>query len=347
MQKDLSDADISQNVLFEVLEGQATLDAVREFLRSKQLAHSASSWAKMIETRVKPALLNRSITADELVGIIREAEEHGNKHVRLFYVPEDRIDDLKAAILPDVVDAWANEKGYPKTGEYVFTAYPPAPVVAEVRVGDGEDSEALVLKVARTEYRRRRGVLTEVEGREVYLAERVPFRAVDVLKIHANGLIEVRLDPRTEPPISYSGTANAVLSQLHGLVDPSQIGELSLAPAKNSFSDLQKKQEVAEHFELYETQHKNNKGDRIQSSSQAEQGGMLASDVMTNVIKQFTVGDPEAYCEKVRVSYQFGNVKKINAILSEDTNEIIFTAGLSREEYDEVLMAILKVNSEE
>ena len=328
--------EIGQEQLFEVLENQATLDAVRNFLRAKKLPHSASSWKKMIEERVEPALTSGSITTDDLVGIIREAEEHGNKHVRLFHFGVDSLDK-----------AWIDGKKYPQMGDYVFAAYPTNPIVTEVRIGDGDDPDAFVMKVARTEHRRKRGILTEGDGQEVYLAPRVPFRAVDVLNIHTNGLVEVRLNPRTEPPISYSGTANSVLSQVDGLVEVPSIQELSLSGAKNSFSDLQKKQEVSENFELYETQHKNDRGDRIQSSSQVEQGGILTSEVMTEVIKQFTVNDPEAYCEKVRVSYQFGEVKKINAILSEDVNEIIFTAGLSREEYDEVLGAIIKVNSEE
>ncbi|MCC6008288.1 MAG: hypothetical protein JJU40_11475 [Rhodobacteraceae bacterium] len=338
--------EISQEVLFEVLENQATLDAVRVFLRSKKLPHSASSWKKMIEERVEPALSSGAITRDDLIGIIREAEEHGNKHVRLFHFGADYLDDLRGVMTLEAVSAWAKDKGFPSPGEYVFSAYPTNPVVTEVRVGDGEDAYALVVKIARTEYRRKRGVLTVVDGQEVYLAPRVPFRAVDVLKIHQNGLVEVRLNPRTEPPISYSGTANSVLSQVKGLVEVDLIGELSLSTAKNSFSDLRKEREVFENFELYETQHKNDRGDRIQSSSQVEQGGILTSSVMTKVIRQFTVDDPEAYCEKVRVSYNYGKAKRINAILSEDTNEIIFTAGLSREEYDEVLGAIVKVNSE-
>ncbi|GKX35804.1 MAG: hypothetical protein MnENMB40S_34220 [Rhizobiaceae bacterium MnEN-MB40S] len=338
--------EISQGQLFEVLENQTTLDALRTFLREKKLPHSATSWAKMIADRVEPALSSGSITWEELIGLIRDAEEHGNKHVRLYYFDDNHLDELRDSIKSKVVAAWAKDKGFPGSGEYVFAAYPPDPIVIEVRTGDGEDTDALILKIARTEHRRKRGILTEIDGEEVYLAPRVPFRAVDVLKIHTNGLIEIRLDPRTEPPISYSGTANAVLSQVSGLVNVTRIAELSLGIAKNSFSDQQKKQQAVENFELYETQHKNDRGDRIQSSSQADQGGILTSDVMTKVIKQFTVGDPEAYCEKVRVSYNFGKVKKINAILSEDSNEIIFTAGLSREEYDEVLNAILEVNSE-
>lgn len=338
---------ISDEVLFEVLENQATLDTVRAFLRQKKLPHSASSWAKMIETRLAPALSNKTITTDELISIIREAEEHGKKHVRLFYFPDDFLDDFKSAIQKDTVASWAKDKGHPRTGEYVFAAYPESPIVAEVRVGDGEDKDALIIKIARTEHRRKRGVLTEIDGRQVYVADRVPFRAVDVLKIHTNGLVEVRLNPRTEPPISYSGTANSVLSQINGLLDPSQIGELSLAKAKDSFSDQQKKQQLSEKFELYETQHKDDEGHRIQSSSLAEQGGILKSNRMAKVIQEFTVGDAGAYCERVRVSYRFGEVQKINAILSEDTNEIIFTAALSRAEYDEALSAILRVNSEE
>lgn len=347
MNKHNLNEEISQELLFEVLENQATLDAVRVFLRDKKLSHSASSWKQMIEDRIEPALSSGAITRNDLIGIIREAEEHGNKHVRLFHFGTDYLDSIRGAIKLEAVSAWAKDKGFPGTGEYLFAAYPTHPVVTEVRIGDGGDTDALVVKTARTEYRRKRGVLTEVAGQEVYLAPRVRFRAVDVLKIRRDGLVEVRLSPRAEHPISYSGTANAMLKQVNGLVETTLISELSLSTAKNSFSDLQKKQEVSENFDLYEAQHRNDRGDRIQSSSQAEQGGILKSSVMTEVIKQFTVGDPEAYCEKVRVSYYFGKVKRINAILSEDINEIIFTAGLSRDEYDEVLDAIIKVNSEE
>lgn len=300
----------------------------------------------MIEERIEPSLSSGAITRDDLIGIIREAEEHGSKHVRLFHFGAGYLEDLRGVMTQEAVGAWAKEIGFPGLGEYVFSAYPTNPIVTEVRVGDGEDAYALVVKVARTEYRRKRSVLAVIDGQEVYLAPRVPFRAVDVLKIHQNGLVEVRLNPRTEPPVSYSGTAQSVLSLVKELVETSMIAELSLSAAKNSFSDLRKEREVFENFELYEAQLKNDRGDRIQSSSQVEQGGILTSNVMTQVIRQFTVGDPEAYCERVRVSYNFGKVKRINAILSDDANEIIFTAGLSREEYDEVLGAIIAVNSE-
>ncbi len=338
-------ADETQE-LFEVLESQTTLAAVRAFLQEKRVSYSASSWANMLKTRVGPALADGLISREELIGLVREAEEHGNKHVRLYQFPKERLDEVRNSIKSSAVEAWARAKGFPGAGEYVFDAYPKSPLVIEVRVGDGNDADALIVKTARTEYRRQRGLLTQIDGQEVYVAPRVPYRAVDVLKVHSNGLVEARLAPRTEPPISYTGTANALLNRLDGLLQSAPMGELSLAPAKNAFSKMQKEQKVAENFELYETQHKNDRGDRIQSSSQAELGGILSSEVMTEVIKQFTVGDPDAYCEKVRVSYQYGKVKKINAIISEDVNEIIFTAGLTRDEYDRVLSAILEVNHE-
>lgn len=336
-----------QEILFEVLESQSTLDNVRSFLQKKKLPHSASSWQSMIEKRIEPALKNGAINNNDIISIIRESEEHGNKHVRLFTFDNDYLDELVKALDSKAVATWAADNDLPQQGEYIFTAYPDEPVVSEVRVGDGEDSDSLIIKIARTEYRRKRGELTKFNGKEMYISERIPFRAVDVLKLKTNGVLEVRLNPRREPPISYAGFASSAISRLQGLVEIQRIAELSLSSAKDSFSDLKKKKKVTESFELYETQHKNDNGDRIQSTSQSDRGGILSSDRMTGVIEQFTVDDPGAYCEKVRVSYRFEEDKKINAILSEDTNEVIFTAKLSRDEFEEVLSSILDVNSDQ
>lgn len=337
--------EVDQETLLKVLETQATLAAVRSLLKAKGVSYSASSWSKMLATRIKPALENGSISNADLIGVIRVAEEHGNKHVRLFRYNVENLTELSDAISDTAVSAWGEANGYPMAGQYVFAAYPETPTVTEIRVGDNGSDGSFILKIARTENRRKRAVLQEIDGSEFFVAERVSYRAVDVVKIHLDGLIEVRMDPRSEPPISYSGSALAALKFLDGLVDRSLIGELSLAKAKSAFSELHKEGASSEDFELYEASLKNDWGDRILSSSQVEQGGMASSTVMPGIIELFTVGGHDPYCERVRVSYKFEGVKKINAILTEDINEIIFTAQLSREEHEGVLGAILDVNS--
>ncbi len=337
---------IDQEELFEVLQKHTTLGAVRSLLKEKGELHSARSWSDILENRVLPCLEAGSISVEELIGLIREAEEHDRKHVRLFRYQKRHLSDVSNALQLKSLEVWIKKNNLPTCGRYHFAAYPKTPVITEVRLGDGGDLDALILKVARTESRKLKGQYVTLEnGTEVYQVPLARHRAVDVVKLHSNGLIEVRLHPRTERPISYSASAEAVLKQLDGLISRTRLGELSLATAKDTFSDNEKVAESCEKFEAYEAQHKNDKGDRIQSSSLADQGGLSASNVMTGVIKQFTDAEPGAYCERVRVSYLFDGAKKINAILTEDTNEIVFTASLSRKEYEEALHAILEVNT--
>lgn len=187
-------------------------------------------------------------------------------------------------------------------------------------------------------------MLQEWNGGQAYIAELVFYRAVDVVKVHASGLVEVRLDPRSERATSYSGSALAALGYLKGLVATDLMAEMSLANAKAALSKLQSGDEATKHFQLNQASLRNTIGDKILSSSQVENGGMVASSVMTGVVGLFTDGDYDPYCEHVRVSYNYPGGKQINAILSEDVNEIIFTASLSRHEYEDAVGSILKLN---
>ncbi|SEN37574.1 hypothetical protein SAMN05216227_101282 [Pseudorhodobacter antarcticus] len=339
-------ADVDEVLLLQILETQVTLDIVRALLRDKGLSFSASSWAEMKETRLMPALVNGQLLKADLVELIRQAEEHGRKHVRLFQYDPDKLAELTSAFDMTNVESWASAKSFPLSGEYVFAAFPDRPTVTEVRVGDGSDKNCFVLKVAKTDQRRKAAVLQDWNGGQAYIAEVVLYRAVDVVKVHANGMVEVRLDPRSERPISYSGSARAALGYLNGLVATDPMVEMSLANAKAALSALQTGDEATKHFQLNQASLRNTFGDKILSSSQIENGGMVASSVMTGVLGLFNGGAYDPYCEHVRVSYNYSGGKQINAILSDDINEIIFTASLSRHEYDDAMGSILKLNVE-
>jgi len=327
--------------LFEVLENQTTLENVRDMLRSKGLSHSAPSWHAMFEKRLQPGLRDGSIQVEEIVQIISDTEEHGHKHILFFQYDKDKLDDLAHLFDNSHVAKWVKEKKFPEKGDYVFEAYPDKPTVTEVRIGDGDNTDAFVVKIAQTLHRKKPGELLELGGRTVWVSEQVPYRAVDVLKVHSNGLIEIRVHTRSNS-ISYPGAAMAVLNVAHGFFNTVAIPELSLTSVKAYLSDPKNRPKLSKRFEVYEADFKNDQGDRMQSSSLQDRGGIFSSNVMPEVIGQFSSGEHDPYCERVRVSYKMGDVKKINIILTENANEIITTSNLSRDDYDEVLGALLK-----
>ena len=101
-------ANVDEELLLKVLETQVTLDTVRGLLRNKGLSFSASSWSEMRDTRIKPALANGTLLKADLVELIRQQEEHGRKHVRLFHYDPDNLADLAPAF--DSVGFKANQK---------------------------------------------------------------------------------------------------------------------------------------------------------------------------------------------------------------------------------------------
>lgn len=141
--------DVDEELLLQVLETQVTLDIVRALIRNKGLSFSASSWSEMKKTRIKPALANGQLLKADLVELIRQAEEHGRKHVRFFQYDPDQLADLEPAFDIANVQSWASGQKFPLSGDYVFAAYPDNQTVTEVRVGDGSEQNCFVLKVAK------------------------------------------------------------------------------------------------------------------------------------------------------------------------------------------------------
>jgi len=338
-------ADVDEELLLQVLETQVTLDTVRDLLREKGLSCSAQSWADMKDVRIKPALNNGTVLKADLVELIRQSEEHGGKHVRLFQYSTENLTDLAPAFDSGHVRAWAAAKKLPTSAEYVFAVYPDEPTVTEVRVGDGDQADCFVLKVTKTDNRRKQAVLQEWNGGTAYISEVVQYRAVDVVKVHSNGMIEVRLDPRSERPVSYSASALAALSFLKGLLETPMMAEMSLANAKNTLSNMKDGDEATKEFKLNQASLRNASGDKVISSALVEVGDAVVNSVMPEVIGVFTGAGYDPYCEHVRVGYNFQDIKLINTILSDDVNEVIFTASLNREEYENALLAILKLNA--
>jgi len=296
----------------------------------------------MVESRLVPALNDGSLQVEELVELIKESEEHGHKHVMMYQFNPEELENIKSMFDPTWLNGWAKEKGLPVAGKYVFAAFPNVPTITEVRVGDGEQKEAIVLKIARTLHRRKPAEMVEYQGREVYIAEVSKYRAVDVVKIHGSGLVEVRVHTRSGA-ISYPGAALSALNYLDGILQTGTVGDYSLGRARDVFADSTKRPALPPQFELLEAELKNDRGDRMQSSSDPDHGGINGSEVTTGVIDHFSDAGYDAYCERARVTYKIGNTRKINVILTELDNEIIITSNVTRAEYDEILQAVLKV----
>lgn len=335
-----NDSNANLEELFEVLKGQTTLDSVRTLLKGKRLPYSAQSWETMIGKRLTPYLNDGRLLTSEVMELIRESEEHGNKHVFLYHFDKSKTAELQALLSEEPVAQWLAENSYPALGSYVLLSYPGVPTVSEVRIDAA--SGTFVFKLVRTLKRKLSPEIRVIDGEEVAVSKFENFRAVDVLKVHTNGLIEVRVHPR-RGAISYSGAAAAMIGLVESLLGAGMISDFSLAPVKGYFTDVSKKGEMAGTFEVYDADFKTAKGERISSSALADEGGIQNADFFEELIPQvFSHGD-DPYCESVRVGYQFGNLKKINIVFTDEPNEMFFTQNISSDQYSGALKEVLQI----
>src|SRR5713226_3365320 len=132
-----------RELLFKLLQENASLAQVRDFLQDRGLSSSAGSWDAMINARLKPALQAGHLTPDDLVNVVRVTEEHGAQHVFLYRCSRD-----KAATLMDPGRVGKALRGLNLEGlleKPRFLDQPHAPTIADVRwEGDGEHRAFLV-----------------------------------------------------------------------------------------------------------------------------------------------------------------------------------------------------------
>lgn len=343
MNKEFVIEGVALEELFEVLENQTTLDSVRKVLKEAGEAHSASSWKSMIETRLKPHILDGRLAASDLISLIQVAEEHSTKHVLLFKYDTSKLDDLLPLFDEAKIYSWAKNRSYPLKGEYRFAAKPKNPIVSEVRIDRKNGGSAFSIKISRTLTKtKRHGEPILLEDGLVVVGKQIEYRAVDLLKIYENGVIEARIHARRNV-VSYPAIAETLFKLLDEIIDRSMITEISLSPAKKFISDVKNSDVVSEKFHVFEAGFRNSFGDRLHSSALQESGGIHASKVMPRVISQFSDSGNDSHCDRGRVGYIYNGTKTINVILTEGINEIILTAHLTQDEFDSTIDAILKI----
>ncbi|MEP6879270.1 MAG: hypothetical protein ABI865_10515 [Nitrosospira sp.] len=178
--------------VFLLLQQVTNIQIISDFLKKKNLNYSAQSWDKLYDTRLSPYLQSGEITIDDLMMLLRDVEEHGRQHVFLYeckttktdeFFDEGRIKDCLDKIgIADLLES-------PK-----LIDQPSTPTITDVRFETGANSKALVIKVV--EQRIYDKLLEEqVLADDIFIKkyQKVKERAVNLFKLHKNGMLEVRI----------------------------------------------------------------------------------------------------------------------------------------------------------
>lgn len=218
------------DLLIAVLRETCTLSLAKQFLQSKSLRYSASTWDELIEKCLNPAFASKSLTSDDVLAFIQDIEEYGSQHVFLY-----RVDPLaaramvdKASIMADLGKAGlADIVNNPKVLDK-----PDARTLAAVRWDSPQSSPTLSLKfVQKHEYHEL--INKVVQGNQLVVRyEIVKRRMIDIIRVSANGDIEVRLGSRSGAG-KYSNLLAEFWADVAFLIKKDGVTEISLSKAKD------------------------------------------------------------------------------------------------------------------
>lgn len=329
-------SDVSAQQIFEFLPSQATLEQAKTFLAARNVSFSSGSWDFMINQRMKPALKDGTISLPDLAGFLSETEEHGKQHVLLYKI---RNQELKRILDTSYLEHFcATEDRFPSFNTRSIVGVPEKPVISEVRT----DGKAIVIKVVEKRLVRDESSYREWEenGQLFTSVNTRPYRAANVVRIHPDGLCEVRIHSHMDA-YDYDVEARALLSNLEPLIDSTKFTSYSLRDARHYVCDPAHRASAMKTFDLKHTEHLDLADGRLRPSISGPGSSMLSNNSLTASMDAFQEAEGTVHRAGLNVRACSELRRGINLSLSGADNEFFLTAKITKSEYEYILQSIL------
>lgn len=336
---DGSEFSVTQRIL-ELLEETTSLRVVSEYLRSRNLPHSAGKWSDMREKRLLRYLDSGQITAANLVDLLSAVEESGGQHIFLFQsTPEVAADIMNRARVSDVL----HRRGLQRLlSEPDVLLQPDAPQIVDVR-WDSADVD-LSLTVKEVEVRTYRKHLEDkVDGDRfyrVYTNERQ--RAVNLAKLHRNGLLEIRI--ALHAGSQYKSDVDRFIVHLAEILPFAGFSEVALDTAKTKLlADRAADNRVVRYTNATVC---DGEGNLMQAITATDSGDLAKAAAIGRGLDALLEHDADAYCSDSNLWFiQRDELSAdIHVLLDGEVNEFVIPAHCSAQDYNYVLNTIRRFN---
>jgi len=331
-------SDISR--IAELLRYSTNRKVVEDFLRSKGLQHSASNWEEFIAKRIIPSVENNELHENDFLALLSSVEEYGKQHIFLYSCPPEIAENLlsETRVLQELRSAkWETLIESP-----LALDTPDVPTVVDVRLEKAAVPLSLTIKEVYTHRAYKPDSSKEVGDQLIKTWRIIRTRAVNIAKLHRDGLLEIRLASVTES--SYKEQRERFLHQLVNMIPIHQFNPITFAPAKNKLSS--NKQELSQTLRFADTILKNENGTTFKVSSGSvsddlaadegaieSEGGFLrhngayaegqnffikaVPDSLSKEILILMSGEPHEFgvmanCSEADYSYVLGELRKLN-----------------------------------
>jgi hypothetical protein len=323
--------------IFELLRPATSLAVVSDFLKAKNLRFSATSWEEMKEKRIVSAIRQQKISLADLKSLLAEAEEFGRSHIFLYRAPADRVakffdeSQLRALIRRLGIENLLAEP------EIVIL--PGEPTLTEIRREDHpKGNKFLILKVVES---RDEQVLKDVKTEEdrilkTYAINQV--RAVNVVRLHNSGFLEMRLQSHTNST-KYSADITRIWGTIHGILPNAIFAPFSLGKVKKEL--LGRRAELRKVVRFSDSTMRNNNGITISASTGEIQADLFNDAGAGSSIDLFLKHG--ARCDSSNVWWlpdDGESGRQVHCHLGGQDNEFAIPANCTRGEYEYVLNKI-------
>jgi hypothetical protein len=324
----------------ELLRQTTSLSVVRNYFKEKGLTFSGGGWEDFTEKRIVVQHDEGSLTTKDLLKILGTAEIYGKQHIFLFDTPQARV----AGILDRArVESVLKRR---KLGHLIEASVsidtPDEPTFVAVEWSGSGKGLSLTIKEV---YPHRVLKLAGEDQTALGVVKRWEYdftRAVNVARLHQDGVLEVRLASVGEA--SYKDKLNDFLARLGELVPIHEFNVTRLDKAKTALREDQVK--LRPKIRFSDTIMRNENGITVKVTTGSseddladDEGAQAGQDAFMNHNNAYTQGHNfwfRAVQDKL--------AKEILILLNGEPNEFAVMANCSESDYEYVLRELRALN---
>lgn len=329
--------------LLDLIREVATLEIMRDFLRSRGLAFSAPNWDELVERRILPAIASRKIAKTELIDFLGEIEEFGRQHVFLYSTTPS---NAKLFADKKSIQAKLSKQGLDKIfDQQIVVAKPKKPqftAVIREKIGDGPGR--LVIKITQIhEYEKFIG--ESVDGNfRTRKYEAIAERVVDSIRLSPDGLLEIRIARRGNSS-DYEEFLAPIRRDLKLFFPIEKFSEVSLTPVKNKL--WHDKSSIAEKVRFSDSLLRNDYGVSLKAATSSIESDLATDHGAVDSLDSFLTHDGNCDEQNIWFKANAGGLpdRDLHVLLKGRINEYVLPARCDRAEYEYILNEIRFLNS--
>jgi len=325
----------------ESLRERSTISTITEFLRSKNLAHSANTWDDLIEKRLRQHWKDGKLSEVDFRKLLRDAEDYGHQHIFLYSLKGGGA-EAATRLKKTNVQAALKKMGYPD----ILTTPRFVPTPKQTEMADAYLAENLSLSMKLIERRTLRVEEREETEDGYRIRKRIQYqRAVDLVTFLSTGLLEIRLEMMDDTP-DYPKIRDDIWDVIEPIFPQVEFGELDLSEARKKIT-VNPTDDVRRVVRVRRASGRDTDGTTFTVAAGKVNGNLLATEQNVEGIAKLG-GRPTSQMGQTSVGFlaQENGIprRELGAIFTSAPNEVLILPSCTPEEYEYVRGQIAKLS---